>query len=52
MAIFMPELGGIGCGVATAAVHCDAYRHAYIKHARSMRDIRTKQALANPIASS
>lgn len=39
----MPELGGIGCGVATAAVYWVMFiaMLSYIKHARSMRDIRS-----------
>lgn len=50
----MPELGGIGCGVATAAVYWVMFiaMLSYIKHARSMRDIRNEKALANLIASS
>ncbi|ENP1293078.1 multidrug efflux MATE transporter MdtK [Salmonella enterica] len=41
----MPELGGIGCGVATAAVYWVMFiaMLSYIKHARSMRDIRNEK---------
>lgn len=46
----MPELGGVGCGVATASVYwvmfaCMLY---FIKHARSMRDIRPQTGFSGP----
>lgn len=46
----MPELGGVGCGVATASVYwvmfgCMLY---FIKHARSMRDIRPQPGFSGP----
>ncbi|MEX3019555.1 MdtK family multidrug efflux MATE transporter [Kluyvera sp. STS39-E] len=46
----MPELGGVGCGVATAAVYwvmflsMSYYRH----HAGSMRDIRNTERFSRP----
>lgn len=38
----MPEMGGVGCGVATAAVYWVMFicMISYVKRARSMRDIR------------
>lgn len=41
----MPELGGVGCGVATAAVYWVMFLAmvSYIKRARSMRDIRNEK---------
>lgn len=47
----MPELGGVGCGVATAAVYWVMFLAmvSYIKRARSMRDIRNEKAPQNPI---
>lgn len=46
----MPELGGVGCGVATAAVYWVMFGSmlTYIKHARSMRDIRNDTAFSMP----
>nr|WP_194704589.1 MdtK family multidrug efflux MATE transporter [Shigella sonnei] len=46
----MPELGGVGCGVATAAVYWVMFLAmvSYIKRARSMRDIRNKKGTAKP----
>ncbi|HDV7296663.1 TPA: MdtK family multidrug efflux MATE transporter [Enterobacter hormaechei] len=46
----MPELGGVGCGVATAAVYWVMFGSmlTYIKHARSMRDIRNDTAFSTP----
>ena len=46
----MPELGGVGCGVATAAVYWVMFicMLSYIKRARSMRDIRQDQHVAGP----
>ncbi|HBL5495009.1 TPA: MdtK family multidrug efflux MATE transporter [Enterobacter hormaechei] len=46
----MPELGGVGCGVATAAVYWVMYGSmlTYIKHARSMRDIRNDTTFSTP----
>lgn len=46
----MPELGGVGCGVATAAVYWVMFicMLSYIKRARSMRDIQKDQHVAKP----
>lgn len=46
----MPELGGVGCGVATAAVYWVMFGSmlTYIKHARSMRDIRNDTTFNTP----
>ena len=46
----MPELGGVGCGVATAAVYwvMFACMLSYIKRARAMRDIRQDQHFTKP----
>ncbi|MRS16858.1 MdtK family multidrug efflux MATE transporter [Enterobacteriaceae bacterium RIT691] len=46
----MPELGGVGCGVATAAVYWVMFAAmlSYVKNARSMRDIRTREGFAKP----
>ena len=46
----MPELGGVGCGVATAAVYWVMFgcMLTYIKHARSMRDIRNDTSFSTP----
>ncbi|AXF62519.1 multidrug transporter MdtK [Leclercia sp. LSNIH6] len=46
----MPELGGIGCGVATAAVYWVMFfgMLSYVKRARSMRDIRNKAGFSQP----
>ncbi|MEK0167920.1 MULTISPECIES: MdtK family multidrug efflux MATE transporter [Pseudescherichia] len=46
----MPELGGVGCGVATAAVYWVMFicMLSYIKRARSMRDIRQDQHFTKP----
>lgn len=48
----MPELGGVGCGVATAAVYwvMFACMLSYIKRARSMRDIRNDSRFSKPDA--
>ena len=46
----MPELGGVGCGVATAAVYWVMFiaMLSYIKRARSMRDIRNERGFQKP----
>lgn len=46
----MPELGGVGCGVATASVYWVMFFAMinWIKRARSMRDIRSQQAQRKP----
>ncbi|MGL4723231.1 MAG: MdtK family multidrug efflux MATE transporter [Scandinavium sp.] len=46
----MPELGGVGCGVATAAVYWVMFiaMLSYVKNARSMRDIRTHEGFVMP----
>lgn len=46
----MPELGGVGCGVATAAVYWVMFvaMLSYVKNARSMRDIRNQQHSGKP----
>lgn len=46
----MPELGGVGCGVATAAVYWVMFiaMLSYIKRARSMRDIRNEGGFQKP----
>ena len=46
----MPELGGVGCGVATAAVYWVMFiaMLSYVKHARSMRDIRNVRGFQKP----
>ena len=46
----MLELGGVGCGVATAAVYWVMFicMLSYIKRARAMRDIRQNQHFAKP----
>lgn len=46
----MPELGGIGCGVATASVYWVMFfaMVSYVKRARSMRDIRTHEGFGKP----
>ncbi|MBV5094320.1 MdtK family multidrug efflux MATE transporter [Tenebrionicola larvae] len=46
----MPELGGVGCGVATAAVYWVMFASmlAWIKRARSMRDIRNHSRFGKP----
>jgi len=46
----MPELGGVGCGVATAAVYWVMFicMLSYTKRARSMRDIRQDQHFTKP----
>ncbi len=46
----MPELGGVGCGVATAAVYWVmlACMLSYVKRARSMRDIRNDSRYGKP----
>jgi len=46
----MPELCGVGCGVATAAVYWVMFicMLSYIKRARSMRDIRQDQHFTKP----
>ncbi|MFK3659379.1 MdtK family multidrug efflux MATE transporter [Scandinavium sp. NPDC088450] len=46
----MPELGGVGCGVATAAVYWVMFiaMLSYVKNARSMRDIRTHEGFVLP----
>ncbi|MTH48221.1 MdtK family multidrug efflux MATE transporter [Intestinirhabdus alba] len=46
----MPELGGVGCGVATASVYWVMFiaMIAYVKRARSMRDIRNESRFSRP----
>lgn len=46
----MPELGGVGCGVATAAVYWVMFFSmlSWIKRARSMRDIRIQDGNTKP----
>lgn len=46
----MPELGGVGCGVATAAVYWFMFFTMinWVKRARSMRDIRNTQVQRKP----
>ncbi|WP_437889203.1 MdtK family multidrug efflux MATE transporter [Phytobacter sp. V91] len=46
----MPELGGVGCGVATASVYwvMFACMISWVKRAPSMRDIRNTQRFAQP----
>jgi len=46
----MPELGGVGCGVATAAVYWVMFLSMsyYRNHAGSMRDIRSKERFSRP----
>ena len=46
----MPELGGVGCGVATASVYWVMFfsMFYYVRHARSMRDIRNEQRFTRP----
>lgn len=46
----MPELGGVGCGVATAAVYWVMFFSmlSYIKKARSMRDIKNPDDFSQP----
>lgn len=46
----MPELGGVGCGVATAAVYWVMFfcMISYVKKTRSMRDIRNPKGFVQP----
>jgi len=46
----MPEMGGVGCGVATAAVYWVMFvcMLSYIQRASSMRDIRNDQRFGKP----
>lgn len=46
----MPELGGVGCGVATAAVYWVMFFSmiVFVKRARSMRDIRNENRFSTP----
>lgn len=46
----MPELGGVGCGVATASVYWVMFISMlyYVKHAGSMRDIRNTEGFVKP----
>ena len=46
----MPELGGVGCGVATAAVYWVMFFSilTFVKHARSLRDIRNERSFSTP----
>lgn len=46
----MPELGGIGCGVATASVYWVMFASmlAWVRRARSMRDIRCAERFSKP----
>lgn len=46
----MPELGGIGCGVATASVYWVMFfcMISWVRRARSMRDIRSDEGFSGP----
>ncbi|MGP3594127.1 MdtK family multidrug efflux MATE transporter [Vagococcus sp. WN89Y] len=46
----MPELGGVGCGVATASVYWVMFfcMRSYVKRAGSMRDIQQNQHFPRP----
>ncbi|MCS3601671.1 MATE family multidrug resistance protein [Buttiauxella sp. BIGb0471] len=46
----MPELGGVGCGVATAAVYWVMFFSmiSYVKKARSMRDLKLPKGFIKP----
>jgi MATE family multidrug resistance protein len=46
----MPELGGVGCGVATAAVYWVMFfcMISYVKKARSMRDLKLEKGFIKP----
>jgi MATE family multidrug resistance protein len=46
----MPELGGIGCGVATASVYWVMFfcMISWVRRARSMRDIRSDESFSGP----
>jgi len=46
----MPELGGVGCGVATAAVYWVMFfaMRSYVSRARSMRDIHSSERFHKP----
>jgi len=46
----MPELGGVGCGVATAVVYWIMFffMYSYIQKARSMRDIKNPDRFSRP----
>ena len=46
----MPELGGVGCGVATASVYWVMFFNKlyYVRHAGSMRDIRHHERFSRP----
>lgn len=46
----MPELGGVGCGVATAAVYWVMFFFmiSYVKKARSMRDLKLEKGFIKP----
>lgn len=46
----MPELGGVGCGVATASVYWVMFFSMlyYVRHAGSMRDIRSPERFTRP----
>ena len=46
----MPELGGVGCGVATAAVYWVMFlcMISYMKSSRSMRDLRNPTGFVKP----
>ncbi|MGK7245979.1 MdtK family multidrug efflux MATE transporter [Buttiauxella agrestis] len=46
----MPELGGVGCGVATAAVYWVMFFFmiSYVKKARSMRDLKLPKGFIKP----
>lgn len=46
----MPELGGVGCGVATASVYWVMFfgMFLWVKRARYMRDIRNKTRFSGP----
>ncbi len=46
----MPELGGIGCGVATASVYWVMFASmlTWVRRARSMRDIRCAERFSKP----
>ncbi|VFT74126.1 multi antimicrobial extrusion protein (Na(+)/drug antiporter) [Klebsiella aerogenes] len=46
----MPELGGVGCGVATASVYWVMFASMlwWVRRARSMRDIRCAERFSRP----
>ncbi len=46
----MPELGGVGCGVATASVYWVMFASMlwWVRRARTMRDIRCAERFSGP----